>query len=77
MQLDRNTLSRILELDDANLWQTIVLIGKEAGFDLSKQKMSESDMAKLRAALSGATDKDIRRAAEQLEMRKKKMGGKS
>lgn len=77
MQLDRNTISRMLELDDAALWQAITLIGKEAGFDLSKHKISDSEMAKLRKALSGATDEDIRRAKEKLEARQKRMGGRT
>lgn len=75
MQLDRNALTKLLGQSDADLWQAIILIGKEAGYDLSKHKMSDSDMAKLRKALAGATDEDIRRAAKKLEAHKNKTGG--
>ena len=75
MQLDRNALTKLLGQSDAELWQAIVTIGKEAGYDLSNRKMSDSDMAKLRKALSGASDEDIRRAAKKLEAHKNKTGG--
>ena len=76
MQLDKNTLSKILSLDDASLWQAITLIAKESGFDLSKKSIRPEDIAKLRAALSGASEEDIRKAAEQLEAHKKRTEGK-
>ncbi len=71
MQLDKNAVERMLSLNDEQLWQAIILIAREAGIDLSKQKLSTSDMSKIRTMLGGASDEDIRRAAEQLEKRKK------
>ena len=73
MQLDKETLSKILSLDDNSLWQAIILIAKESGFDLSKKNMRPEDLAKLRAALSGASEKDIQKAAEQLNAHKKRL----
>ena len=77
MQLDKNTLSKMLSLDDASLWQAIVLIAKESGFDLSKKSMRPEDLAKLRATLSGASEEDIRRAAAQLEAHKRRTEGRT
>lgn len=76
MQLDKNTLTKLLSLDDRSLWQAIVLIAKESGFDLSQKNIRPEDIAKLRTALSGATEKDIQKAAEQLEAHKRKTEGK-
>ena len=76
MQLDKNTISKMLSLDDASLWQAITLIAKESGFDLSNKAMRPEDIAKLRTALSGASEEDIRKAAQQLEAHKKRTEGK-
>ena len=75
MQIDKNMVDRILSLDDTELWQAIVLIAKEAGFDLSSQKISPKDIAKIRAMLGGASEKDIERAAKKLEAIRRVKGG--
>lgn len=67
MQLDRNTLQKILQQNDAQLWQTIRMIAAQSGVELPIGAMSPSDMAALRAALGKATDADIERALKVLE----------
>ncbi len=72
MQLDRNSLERLLGMSDAQLKFVINKLAVEAGLDLSAFNISGNDIASIRRALSNATDEDIARATEQLSRRSKK-----
>lgn len=72
MQLDRNAINRILSLNDEQLKTLIRSLADNTGLDLSSFHISESDVDSIRRALSGATDADLERAAEQLRQRPKR-----
>lgn len=60
MNFDRNSLTKLLALPDAELEAVINDIAKEAGVD-SKINIKKSDLNKLRALLSVASEEDIAR----------------
>ena len=66
MQLDRKTLERMLSLNDEQLKGIIRSLAESSGLDLSEFNISPNDIKSIRNALSGATDEDLRRAAEQM-----------
>jgi hypothetical protein len=65
MQLNKESLNKLLMQSDEQLWQTIKMIASSAGFKLDKAP-SPSEMQALRAALSGASDDDIKFALGKL-----------
>ena len=67
MMLDKRSIDMLLSLDDARLSQVIARLAADAGIDPSGIKLGQSELAGIRAALSGATDKDIARAAELIK----------
>ena len=72
MQLDRNAINRMLSLNDEQLKSLIRSLAENTGLDLSSFNISATDVQSIRRALSGATDADLERAAEQLRQRPKK-----
>ena len=66
MQLDQKMLQRMLSLNDDQLKSVILSLAETSGLDLSGFHISPDDVNSIRAALSGATDEDLRRASEQL-----------
>ena len=54
MQLDNNSLQKILSMNDAELKKVISAAAGEGGVSLPS--ISESDIAKLRAALNGVSN---------------------
>lgn len=58
MNFDRNSLMKLLSLPDAELESVINDIAKEAGVE-SKINIKKSDLNKLRALLSVASEEDI------------------
>lgn len=77
MQLDRRALERLLTLNDAQLKGVIESLAAESGLDLGNFGISQNDIASIRKALSGATDEDIKKAAEQLNAYNKSRRSKS
>ncbi|MGI6166717.1 MAG: hypothetical protein ACOYIA_01090 [Eubacteriales bacterium] len=72
MQLDRNAVERLLEMNDTQLKFLIKKLATEAGLDLSAFNISTNDISSLRNALARASDEDIAKAAEQLSRLKKR-----
>ena len=72
MQLDRNAVERLLEMNDTQLKFLIKKLATEAGLDLSAFNISSNDISSLRNALAKASDEDIAKAAEQLSRLKKR-----
>ena len=72
MQLDRNAINRMLSLNDNQLKSLIRSLAENSGLDLSSFQISPNDVESIRRALTGATDADIARAAEQLNQHKKR-----
>jgi len=73
MQLDRNALEKLLNMNDAQLKYVITKLATDAGLDLGSFNISSNDISSIRHALGNATDEDIARAAEQLK--RGKFGG--
>ena len=71
MILDRNALNRLLSLNDKQLKAVLERLAAESGLDLSALKVSPDDIASVRSALSGATDRDLEEAARKLSEKKR------
>ncbi len=61
MQLDRNSLDRLLRLNDDQLRGVLGKLLVEYGVDVSRVPLQQMDMKALRAVLAAATDEDITR----------------
>lgn len=61
MQIDRNTLNRILNMNDEQLGSLIVQIAEQTGIDPAALGLNPQNIAGVRQALSGATDSDIQK----------------
>ena len=61
MQLDKKSLDRLLALNDDQLRAVMRGLLKEYGVDPSVVPLERFDMSKLRAALSAATEEDVKR----------------
>ena len=59
MQLDKQKLALLLALPDDALRQIVTDLAKETGIAPEALGFDPSQIAKLRAALAGATDKDL------------------
>lgn len=66
MQLDKKTLQKLLSLSDEQLTAVIRSLAESSGLDLSEFNIRPDDINSIRSALSGATNEDLARAAEQL-----------
>ena len=75
MTLDRNAVEKLLALNDRQLALVIKKLMAEAGLDPASVQLNPTSIAALRAALSMATDEDLKHASEQLA-KLQKNGGK-
>ncbi|MFA5561675.1 MAG: hypothetical protein WDA00_03450 [Eubacteriales bacterium] len=55
MRLDQNMMRELLKKSDAELWETIVAVGRAKGVQLPERPPGPTEMANLRAALGGAS----------------------
>ena len=65
MNLDRESLSKLLLLSDTEFEKVLREIAKEAGIDAENLVISRSDIARIRSFLSLAGDDDIARLLGQ------------
>lgn len=75
MTLDKKAVEKLLALNDKQLELVIKKLTAEAGIDPAALQINTANIAALRAALSMATDEDLKRATEQLAKMQK--GGQS
>jgi hypothetical protein len=66
MTLDRNAVEQLLSLNDKQLAIVIRKLTAEAGIDPAVIQITPATIAAIRAALSVATDEDLKKASEQL-----------
>ena len=66
MQLDEKAIRRLLSLSDAQLEALIRTIGQENGIDLRAFRITSTDAASIRHALSNFSKDDLTRANEAL-----------
>ena len=64
MTLDKNTLDKILNLDDNQLIMIIKSIAAKNGIDIKNMNITKEQLASLRSALSGADYIDVKKATE-------------
>lgn len=67
MQLDRNTLEKLLSLSDRQLSAVIERLGNEYGIDLSSFQLNPGDLDGIRSAIRTMSDADLLRLGEQLK----------
>lgn len=65
MNLDRESISKLLLLSDAEFEKVLREIAKEAGIDAENLVINKSDITKIRTFLSFAGDDDIARLLGQ------------
>lgn len=66
MQIDKNLLDQLLNLDDTTLSRTITLLADATGIDRKNADAAIADLRLVRASLSNATDSDIQKAISML-----------
>lgn len=74
MQLDKNSIDKLLLLDDNGMWAVIRLIASQSGINLPPN-LPVDQLALIRRALANATDDDIATATEILGSFGKRTGG--
>ena len=72
MQIDRESLERLLTLNDRQLKAFIGKIAADSGIDPASFNINTSDVQSIRRALMGASDEDLARIAEAYEQNKRK-----
>lgn len=70
MQLDRDALEKVLQLNDRQLGNLINRLAAESGIDPAEFNIDPSSIESIRSALRSATDDDLRRITEQYEANK-------
>ena len=74
MQIDRESIQKLLDLNDFQLKAVIGKIARESGIDPAEFNINANDVASIRKALSLATDADLRKVTEIYENYKKTRG---
>ncbi|MBQ8141196.1 MAG: hypothetical protein IJ038_05840 [Clostridia bacterium] len=72
MQIDRESLEKLLSLNDRQLKLIITKLAAESGIDPASFNVNTSDVQSIRRALSSATDSDLARVAQMYEQNRKK-----
>ena len=71
MEINRDSINRLLSLNDRQLKGIIQNLARESGIDPSEFNIDTDSISSIRSALSGASDEDLRRIAEQYEAGKR------
>ena len=66
MEINKSSIDRMVAMSDEDLWRAIRLIASTSGIKLENSPAPAGEMAKIRSALSSATDKDVREAFDVL-----------
>lgn len=72
MQIDRASLDKLLSLNDRQLQTIMIRLATQSGIDPKEFNIDLDSVASIRKAISGATDEDLLRIAEQYEANKGK-----
>lgn len=76
MQLDREALDKVLQLNDRQLSSLITRLAAESGIDPAEFNIDPTSIESIRSALRSATDDDLRRITEQYEANKNQKRGR-
>lgn len=70
MKIDKNTIDKVLKMNDEQLWRVIQYVAKKSGQgELSKME-KPSDMSKIRSTLSSLTESEIENAVKIFKEKK-------
>ena len=72
MQINRESIDRLLSMNDAQLKMIIKHLAAQSGIDPAQFNIDTNSIVSIRRALSGATDEDLRSIAEQYERNKRR-----
>ena len=72
MQIDRESLEKLLNLNDRQLKMVINKLAADSGIDPAALNIDTKNIQSIRSALSSATDADLARIAEMYEQNRKK-----
>lgn len=71
MEINRDSINKLLNLNDRQLKSIIQNLARESGIDPSEFNIDTDSISSIRQALSGASDDDLKRIAEQYEANKR------
>ncbi|MBE6680155.1 MAG: hypothetical protein E7598_06500 [Ruminococcaceae bacterium] len=71
MNIDKNLLSQLANLDDKSLTAAIRMVAMSGGVNIGNEPFSKERLDALRAAMRGATDDDLANAKKLFEGYKK------
>ena len=72
MQINRDSINKLLSMNDAQLKMIIRHLAAQSGIDPAQFNIDTSSIESIRRALSSATDEDLRSIAEQYEKNKRR-----
>lgn len=64
MKIDKNTIDKVLTMNDEQLWKTIQYVAKKSGSAEFSNLKKPEDMTKIRQTLSMLSDEDINKALD-------------
>lgn len=67
MKIDKNTIDKVLTMNDDQLWKTIQYVAKKSGNEEFSNLKKPDDMGKIRQTLSMLSEDDINRAINTLK----------
>ena len=67
MKIDKNTIDKVLTMDDDQLWKAIQYVAKKSGNEEFANLKRPSDMTKIRQTLSVLNESDIQKAIDSLK----------
>lgn len=72
MQINRESIDKLLSMNDTQLKMIIKHLAAQSGIDPSQFNIDTNSIDSIRRALSGATDEDLKSIAEQYERNKRR-----
>lgn len=72
MQIDRQSLEKLLTLNDRQLLLVINKLAADSGIDLSSFNVNTKDIKSIRAALGSASDADLEAVTKLYEEKKRR-----
>ena len=71
MEINRDSIDKLLNLNDRQLMAIIGNLARESGIDPAEFNIDPKSIDSIRCALRGASDDDLKKIAEQYEANKK------
>ena len=71
MEINRDSINRLLSLNDRQLMTIIGNLARESGIDPAVFNIDTGSIDSIRKALRGASDEDLKKIAEQYEANKR------